>query len=64
MTRPADRDNIELVLVQDRRTLEMSALRAQRIRRLPTEQEIPGSNPGKGSPFLHMDRVTTEEVHA
>jgi hypothetical protein len=42
----------------------MTALMAQRIRRLPTEQEIPGSNPGKGSPFLHMDRVTTEEVHA
>jgi hypothetical protein len=26
----------------------MTALMAQRTRRLPTEQEIPGSNPGKG----------------
>jgi hypothetical protein len=31
--------------------LLMTALMAQRIRRLPTEQEIPGSNPGKGFRF-------------
>ena len=29
----------------------MTALMAQRTRRLPTEQEIPGSNPGKGYLF-------------
>ena len=33
---------------------------AQWIRRLPTEQEIPGSSPGRDYPFSHSKRFGAE----
>ena len=34
---------------------------AQRIRRLPTEQEIPGSSPGKGFLFfISFDQINSQ----
>ena len=52
---------VVLLAIMSRSMNVMSALMAQRIRRLPTEQEIPGSNPGKGSPFvLGTSYVTTK----